>query len=144
MNGNVANNRYHQDSGNLSSNLREKRALKSPYDNSEFISNFPKRSKRSPNDISSPPFKKSTNRRSSSLPSKHGDGKNNNGVATLLPMNLDKFPVIFTHKQKEQALAMMDEKHKKCKECGAGFTNKCNMERHCYMHLGFVRFKCSQ
>lgn len=142
----AANSKNHRQSL-FSSNLREKRALKSPYDSSEFISSLPKRSKRSPNDPSPSPIKKRPTNRGRPVPkrlSATGNIRRCSFGNSTSSSNFDKFPVIFTAKQKQESSAMMDVTHRKCKLCGASFTNKCNMERHCYMHLGYVRFKCSK
>lgn len=130
----------------LTSTLRTKRVLQSPYNSSEFESSLLKRMKRS-----SLPYSPSVSRRlPQSPPLKLAQIKKNNNMS-LSPeknkpesSNIDKLPVFFTQKQKDQALHIMDQGELRCKQCGARFTHRCNLQRHCYTHLGYVRFKCSK
>lgn len=131
-----------------SSNLRTKRGLKSPYDSSEFVSSLPKRLKRSPFEYS-PTDGRMVRRKIDSPKSDAGQESSspeeaNKSDVSSSSINFDKLPIIFSEKNKAESLAVMDLKALKCKLCGAAFTNKCNLERHCYMHFGFVRFKCSK
>lgn len=124
----------------LSSSLRSKRVLQSPYNSAEFESSLPKRVKRS-----SLPYSPTTAGRSvKSASIKRVQIKREIVEDASASSNLDKFPVIFTQKQKEQALAIMDYQDRRCRQCCAIFTNRCNLERHCYMHFGYIRFKCSR